>query len=342
MAPFAQLGASEGRPDPAKETPGAKFGWLPAAENGILAVVTYDLVVLAAGMGSRFGGLKQVEPVGPGGELIIEYSAHDARLAGFGRVVFVIRRDIARDFRAAVGGRLEARMDVAYVFQDLGDVPPHSPPPGRRKPWGTGHAVLAAEPAVRGPFAVINADDFYGASAYRVLAEHFGGAPAGEAAPAKPAYALVGYPLRQTLSEHGAVNRGVCAIDPAGRLTGIEEVLKIERTPDGGARHPLAWGTWRQLSGDEIVSMTFFGFTPVFFGQVRGLFSEFLDRYGRSETAEFYLPVAVGDLVRAGYAEVRLLKSTDGWFGMTYRDDVPAARAALRRLIDQGVYPERL
>lgn len=305
--------------------------------------MTYDLVVLAAGMGNRFGGLKQVEPVGPGGELIIEYSAHDARRAGFDRMVFVIRRDIERDFHAAVGRRLEARMEVTYVFQELGDVPPpHTPPPDRAKPWGTGQAVLAAEPAVRGPFAVINADDFYGASAYRVLAEHFRTAGAVEAAPAMPIYVLVGYPLRQTLSEHGAVNRGVCMTDAAGRLSGIDEVLKIERAPDGGVRHPLAWGGWRQLSGDEIVSMTFFGFTPVFFGQLRGLFADFLERYGRSETAEFYLPVAVGELVQAGYIEVRLLKSEDAWFGMTYRDDVPAARAALRRLIDQGVYPERL
>jgi len=305
--------------------------------------VTYDLVVLAAGMGNRFGGLKQVEPVGPGGELIIEYSAHDARRAGFDRVVCVVRREIEKDFRAAVGRRLEARMEVAYVFQELRDVPPpYTPPADRAKPWGTGQAVLAAEPAVRGPFAVINADDFYGASAYRVLAEHFRAAGEVEAAPAKPVYALVGYPLRQTLSEHGAVNRGVCRTDAAGRLNGIDEVLKIERTPDGGARHPLSWGGWRQLTGDEIVSMTCFGFTPVFFGQLRGLLADFLGRYGRSETAEFYLPVAVGELVQAGYIEVRLLKSGDAWFGMTYRDDVPPARAALRRLIDQGAYPEKL
>jgi hypothetical protein len=305
--------------------------------------VTYDLVVLAAGIGSRFGGLKQVEPVGPDGELVIEYSAHDARRAGFDRLVFVIRHDIEQAFRAAVGRRLEARMDVAYVFQELDDLPPpYVPPLGRVKPWGTGQAVLTAEPAVRGPFAVINADDFYGASAYRALAGHFLGAGAAEAAQGRPVYALVGYPLRQTLSEHGAVNRGVCVTDAAGRLSGIDEVLKIERTPDGRARYPLAWGEWRQLSGDELVSMTFFGFTPVFFGQLRGLFVAFLGKYGRSETAEFYLPAAVGELLQAGYAEMRLLKSGDAWFGLTYRQDVPAARAALRRLIDQGVYPERL
>jgi len=308
-----------------------------------VANTSYDLVVLAAGMGSRFGGLKQVEPVGPGGELILEYSAYDARHAGFGRAVCVIRRDIENDFRAAVGRRLEARLDVAYVFQDTGDLPPpHRSPPIRGKPWGTGQAVLAAESAVRGPFAVINADDFYGASAYRALAGHFRGSGAAAPAGGRPEYALVGYPLRQTLSEHGAVNRGLCTADAAGRLTGIEEVLKIERSADGQARHPLAQGGWGPLTGDEIVSMTFFGFTPAFFGQVRGLFAEFLERHGRSETAEFYLPAAVGRLLEAGQAEVRLLESGDAWFGVTYREDVPATRAAIRRLIAQGVYPERL
>jgi hypothetical protein len=293
-------------------------------------------------MGSRFGGLKQVAPIGPGGELIIEYSAYDARRAGFGRVVFVIRRDIEKDFRAAIGSRLESKMEVAYAFQEPGDLPaPHSAVPGRMKPWGTGQAAIAAEPAVRGPFAVINADDFYGAAAYGELAGHFRGAGS-EASTGRPAYALVGYPLRQTLSEHGAVNRGICAVDAAGRLTGIDEVLKIERTTAGRARHPLAWGGWGELSGEEIVSMTCFGFTPVFFGQLRGLFADFLAKYGRSETAEFYLPVAVGTLVQAGYADVHLLKSEDAWFGMTYREDVPAARAAIQRLVDQGVYPERL
>jgi hypothetical protein len=259
------------------------------------AAVIYDLVVLAAGIGSRFGGLKQVESVGPHGELVIEYSAHDARRAGFDRMVFVIRRDIERDFRAAIGRRLEARMDVAYVFQERDDLPPPHPPlPGRTKPWGTGQAVLAAERAVRGPFAVINADDFYGASAYRVLAGHFRAQGTIEDGQAKPVYALVGYPLRQTLSEHGAVNRGVCRMDAAGRMTGIDEVLKIERTPAGRLRHPVDGGEWRQLGGDEVVSMTFFGFTPVFCGQLRGLFEDFLAKHGRSETAEFYLPTAVG------------------------------------------------
>ena len=293
-------------------------------------------------MGSRFGGLKQVEPVGPGGELIIEYSAHDACKAGFGRVVFVIRRDIEKEFRAAIGRRIEARMEVAYTFQELGDLPgPHMPALGRTKPWGTGHAVLAAEARVRDPFVVINADDFYGAAAYRLLAAHFDSA-ARRPGVGRPDYALVGYPLRQTLSEHGTVNRGICTIDAAGRLGGIDEVLKIERLSDGRARCPLPWGGWRMFTGDELVSMTCFGFLPEFFGQLHGLFAEFLTQYGQSQTAEFYLPVAVGKLMQAGYAEVSVLGSEDEWFGMTYREDVPAARAALQRLIERGVYPERL
>ena len=293
-------------------------------------------------MGSRFGGLKQVEPVGPDGELIIEYSAHDARNANFGRVVFVISRDIENDFRAAIGRRIEARMDVAYAFQELESLPPpHKPAPGRTKPWGTGHAVLAAEALVRSPFAVINADDFYGAAAYRLLAAHFD-AVAARSGVGKPDYALVSYRLRQTLSENGTVNRGICATDAAGRLSGIEEVLRIERMPDGSARCPLPSGGWRVFDGDELVSMTCFGFLPEFFGQLNGLFAEFLARNAGSQTAEFYLPVAVGSLLQAGYAEVSVLGSEDDWFGMTYRDDVPATRAALRRLIDRGSYPERL
>ena len=294
-----------------------------------------DLVVLAAGMGSRFGGLKQVEPVGPNGELIIEYSLHDAHRAGLSRAVFVIRRDIEQEFRAAVGRRLESRMDVAYVYQELADLPaPHTPPPGRTKPWGTAHAVLAAAGAVRRPFAVINADDFYGASAYRVLADYFRTTP-------NPAYALVGYKLRQTLSEHGGVNRGLCSADGAGRLMSIVETLKIERTPEG-ARHPGPGGQWVGLIGDEIVSMTFFGFTPAFFEQVRGIFADFLRKHGRDEKAECLLPTAANELIQSGRAEMRLLQTADSWFGVTYRGDLPATRAAIRQLIDRGAYPEKL
>ena len=199
--------------------------------------------------------------------------------------------------------------------------------------------MLAASGAVRRPFAVINADDFYGAAAYQELARHLG-STAGTAG--RPQYALVGYRLRQTLSEHGAVNRGLCRVDAAGRVTGIDEVLRIERTPDGTIRHPRPDGGWTVLSGDETVSMTCFGFTPAFLGQLGERFGAFLARHGTSATAECYLPVAVGEIVRDGAADLRLLKSADAWFGMTYREDVAATAAAVRGLIAQGVYPERL
>lgn len=299
-----------------------------------MANPSFDLVVLAAGIGSRFGGVKQVEPVGPNGELIIEYSAFDARRAGFGRLVLVIRRDLERDFREAIGRRLERQMEVRYVFQEIGALPAgYSVPVGRTKPWGTGHAVLAAREAVRGPFAVINADDFYGAGAYHALAGHFKTADAG--------YALVGYPLRQTLSEHGAVSRGLCRTDAQGRLRQIAEVTKIEKH-GAGARYLDAAGKSQPLTGDETVSMNFWGFTPALFAQVDKLFAEFLAQHHTDPKSEFYLPIAVSALIERGEASVALLQSPDSWFGITYREDLPAARAAIRSLIANGVYPERL
>jgi hypothetical protein len=297
----------------------------------------YELVILAAGMGSRFGGLKQVQPVGPDGELIIEYSAHDALRAGFGTLVLVIRRDIEADFRATIGRRLEARMDVRYVFQSADDLPPGgnqfagSGAP-RTKPWGTGHAVWAARTAVQRPFAVINADDFYGAAGYRVLAAHFA---------RSPDYAMVGYPLRQTLSEHGLVSRGICSVAPDGRLRGIEEVTKIEKTATG-ARYADEAGRVREMTGDEIVSMNFWGFTPAVFAQLEELFAAFLASRGADPKSEFYLPTALSELNQSGAARVDLLRSEDAWFGLTYRDDLPAAQAAIRELIKAGRYPAPL
>jgi NDP-sugar pyrophosphorylase family protein len=291
---------------------------------------SFDLVILAAGMGSRFGGLKQVQPVGPHGELIIEYSVFDALRAGFDRVVLVIRRDIEADFRASIGRRLESRLTVDYVFQESTDLPAaHAArAAGRTKPWGTGHAVLAARDAVRRPFAVINADDFYGAAGYRTLAQHFA---------ASSDYALVGYPLRQTLSEHGAVSRGICATDAGGRLQGITEVTKIERLPGGGARY-LDGGAERRLTGDEIVSLNFWGFTPALFDQLGRGFEEFLAARGADPKAEFFLPTALSDLNARGEARIALRQSEDAWFGITYREDLPAAQDAIRALTAAGRY----
>lgn len=294
---------------------------------------SYDLVILAAGMGSRFGGIKQVQPVGPGGELIIEYSAFDALRAGFGRLVLVIRRDIEADFRATIGRRLEQRMEVKYVFQELeASLPGGRVPPGRTKPWGTAHATLVARDAVRGPFAVINADDFYGASAYRTLAAHFA---------RSSDYALVGYPLEQTLSEHGSVSRGLCATDAAGRLESITEITKIEKMPDG-ARYTDATGEIRRLTGREIVSMNCWGFTPAIFPQLEAEFADFIARRGADPKAEIYLPTVASDLNQRGQARVALHHSTDAWFGLTYREDVAAAQAAIAGLIAAGRYPAAL
>ncbi len=289
-------------------------------------------------MGSRFGGLKQVQPVGPHGELIIEYSAYDARGAGFDRLVLVIRRDIERDFREAIGRRLEAHFNVEYVFQELGDVPEQSPAsrllqnPPRTRPWGTGHAVLAARKAVRRPFAVINADDFYGAAGYRALATHFA---------ASVDCAMVGYPLRQTLSEHGAVSRGLCATDGSGRLVSITEVTKIEKAGHG-ARYTDAAGAMHRLTGEELVSMNFWGFTPAVLGHLEKLFAEFLARSGQDPKAEFYLPTALSTLNQQGAARVALLRSEDAWFGITYREDLPAAQQAVAALVKSGRYPAPL
>lgn len=295
---------------------------------------SYDLVILAAGMGSRFGGLKQVQPVGPHGELIIEYSIFDALRAGFDRLVLVIRKDIEADFRATIGRRLESRMAVEYVFQELNDVPAahRGNAATRTKPWGTGHAVLAAREAVKRPFAVINADDFYGAAGYRALATHFAGSAD---------YALVGYPLRQTLSEHGTVSRGICAIEGPGRLRSITELTKIEKTADG-ARYTGADGITHRLSGEETVSMNFWGFTPAVFAQLQGLFEEFLAARGSDPKAEFYLPTALSDLNQRGAASIALLRSEDAWFGITYREDLPTAASAVRDLVASGRYPAPL
>jgi UTP-glucose-1-phosphate uridylyltransferase len=305
---------------------------------------TYDLVILAAGMGSRFGGLKQVQPVGPAGELIIEYSVYDALRAGFSRLVLVIRKDIEADFRATIGRRLELRMDVQYVFQEVDspvgglNLPGGQVPPAlmkgiaRTKPWGTGHAVLVAREAVRGPFAVINADDFYGASGYRVLAEHFA---------ASSDYAMVGYPLKQTLSEFGTVSRGLCATDATGRLQRITEITKIEKAA-AGASYTDPDGSAKRLSGEEIVSMNFWGFTPAVFSQLEKLFADFLAARGSDPKAEFYLPTSISTLNERNEARVALLKSADAWFGLTYREDLASSRHALAALVAAGKYPSPL
>jgi hypothetical protein len=297
------------------------------------------LLVLAAGMGSRYGGLKQLDPVGPAGETLLDYSVFDARRAGCERVVFVIRRAFEADFRARVGAAYGQVLDVAYVYQELDDLPAgFSPTAARVKPWGTGHAIWCARDKVRTPFAAINADDFYGAEAYQTLADHFR-APQTPGGPAS--FAMVGYRLGQTLSEHGRVSRGVCAVDKAGRLKTVREFTGIENAPPG-ARHTAADGTVTDFSGREIVSMNFWGLTPAVFPLLEEKLRGFLQARGGEEAAEFYIPTAMTGLIEQGSAQVAVLPSESRWFGVTYREDKPTVVTALRELVAAGVYPASL
>jgi hypothetical protein len=297
------------------------------------------LVVLAAGMGSRYGGLKQIDPVGPSGEAILDYSVFDALRAGFSRVVFVIRRDIEDAFRASVGARFERHVDVDYAFQQLDDLPAgFTVPEGRTKPWGTAHAILAARHTVRTPFAVINADDFYGAEGYRLLAAHLACAPAGDRV---PDHAMVGFVLRNTLSEFGSVARGICTVSPEGLLESVTETTGIE--PDGTrAKAVHNQGPAQQLTGDEIVSMNMWGFQPHIFDDLITYFRAFLRAHAADLKAECYLPSAVTSAIDTGLAHVRVLRSSDAWFGVTYREDRPRVIQSLRELIAAGRYPEQL
>jgi hypothetical protein len=294
------------------------------------------LVVLAAGMGSRYGGMKQLEGVGPAGETLMDYSVYDAVRAGFTRVVFVIRPEMETAFRAFATGRYGSQIGVTTAHQRLDDLPAgFVVPVERRKPWGTAHAVLAAEPGVTGPFVVVNADDFYGEPAYvaaaRFLKTEAGGSP--------PAWAVVGYRLRDTLSEAGGVNRGVCHTDAQGWLQGIEEVLDIEVARDGYSGR--AGATLRHFDGREPVSMNMWAFTPDVFGLLRGGFVEFLRNEGL-ERREYLLPTVAQEAVRHGEARIRVLDAGSQWHGMTYPDDRRVVAAALRMLTTSGRYPSPL
>ncbi len=298
------------------------------------------LVVLAAGIGSRYGGLKQLDPVGPHGELIVDYSVYDSLRAGFGRVVFVIRREIEEQFRERVGANVEARCDTAYVMQSLTDVPDGTDiPVGRIKPWGTAHAVYACRHAVESPFAVINADDFYGRSAYQSLAAYL---KREQGRDERYEYCMVGYPVENTLTEHGRVSRGICAIDENGCLLGIHERKHVERLGEG-ARYTEDGYTWTEVPAGTTVSMNLWGFAPSLFGELKPRFRQFL-RAGAEQlkTAEFLMPEVVGAMVAEGKATVRVLRADDRWFGATYREDMPIVKQAVRDLIRQGLYPENL
>jgi choline kinase len=300
------------------------------------------LLVLAAGMGSRYGGLKQIDPVGPSGETVLDYAVFDAVRAGFKRVVFVIREEFAEIFKTQVAAKYAGHIAVDYVFQALAALPEgFAVPAGREKPWGTGHAVWCARAALGGNFAVINADDFYGADSFAQLGGFLsapsatGYDPMSGHRPPKVTlaeFAMVGFRLDRTLSEHGAVSRGVCTVN-YGQLHGIVEQTGIL---------PTEVGAGRKFSGEETVSMNCWGFTPAVLAGLDAQFREFLAARGQEPKAEFYLPAAVAGMVGRAEATVRVLPTASTWFGVTYREDKPRVQAAIAELVASGAYPARL
>lgn len=300
------------------------------------------LVVMAAGMGSRYGGLKQIDPVGPCGEAILDYSLYDARRAGFSTVVFIIKHEIEADFKRTVGARAEqAGLEVRYAFQQLDILPEgFSVPEGRVKPWGTAHAVLSAAGCIDAPFAVINADDYYGPTCFRLIFEYLSTHADGD----KFAWAMVGFHLKNTVSENGSVSRGVCVTDADGNLVSVTERTRIEPR-DGAIAYTEDDGkTWVELPGDSLVSMNLWGFTPSFVTAAQEGFADFLRQNlpVNPLKCEYYLPSVVSAALADGRAEVRVLTSADKWYGVTYREDKPALMAALKAMTDAGTYPEGL
>ncbi len=294
------------------------------------------LLVLAAGIGSRYGGLKQMDQVGPSGETIIDYSIYDAIHAGFGKVVFVIRRDIEKDFKEVFIDKLKDRIDVDYVFQEINMVPKGIRfSSDRNKPWGTGHAVMVAEQKINGPFAVINADDFYGGGSYRVMADFLtNSSDINE-------YSMVGYRLDRTLSDHGHVARGVCETSQDSYLKVVTERTKIENendkivfTDEDGAK--------TGLTGNETVSMNFWGFKTSVFDYLNKLFMQFMTENSNDPKAEFFIPAIITDLINNNAAKVKVLNTDESWFGVTYREDKPIVIESIKELVSKGIYPSKL
>ena len=300
------------------------------------------LVVMAAGMGSRYGGLKQLDPIDDNGHVILDYSVYDARRAGFETVVFVIKPEIEEDFRALVGSRIEKVMEVKYVFQRADDLPDgYTVPEGRAKPWGTAQAVLAARDEVDGPFAVINADDYYGPEGFEEIYNYLLHHPD---TPGMYEYAMVGYLLKNTVTEHGSVARGVCTETASGYLHSVVERTKIiqgdrcpQYTEDDGQ-------SWNDLCEDDIVSMNLWGFQKSYLQEAWAGFPAFLDKALAENPlkAEYFLPAVVSSLLSQHKARVKVLRSNDRWYGVTYKEDKPGVMAALQELREKGLYPEKL
>lgn len=298
------------------------------------------LVILAAGMGSRYGGLKQLDPITDRGEFIIDFSVFDAIRAGFDRIVFVIKEENLEEFKATIGKRYEDRIKVEYAFQKLDDIPEgFAIPEGRAKPWGTAHALLAARHIVDDNFAVINADDFYGKGAYRLIAEHFSGKGDGNV----PEYCMVGYRLENTLTENGTVSRGICEVDANGYLVDVVERTSIKKTGDVALNEEN--GETLTLSLDSIASMNCWGFTPDIFTKVEKGFKTFLLKLDSAKDpckAEYYLPFAVRELMDSGACVVKVYASDGEWYGVTYKEDKAKVMCDIKALIDKGEYPESL
>ncbi len=294
------------------------------------------LLVLAAGMGARYGGNKQLDEVGPSGETIIDYSIYDAIRAGFGKIVFVIRKDIEEQVKERFVEKLRNKIEVDYVFQEITDIPEGAQVTSdRRKPWGTSHAVLVADKKIKEPFGVINADDYYGFDSYKTLRDFL----VNDKEP--DCYCIVGYKLGNTLSDHGHVNRGVCYVDSDGLLQNIVEVLKIEKTRDG-AKAPGTDGNEVHYTGKEIVSMNLFGFKPSCFNILRKDFKDFISENGMDPKSELLIPATLDRYIKKGSIKIKVLMSNERWFGVTYREDKPFVVESIKKMIRKGIYPVRI
>lgn len=297
------------------------------------------LVVMAAGIGSRYGGLKQIDPVGPSGEIVIDYSIYDAIKAGFKKVVFIIRKDIEQVFREKVGSTIEKQVETEYAFQELDKLPAgYEVPAGRTKPWGTGHAVLCAKDTVDGPFAAINADDFYGADSFRALGDYLRSVESNQ--PVYP-FSMVGYVLANTLTEHGHVARGVCTTNAEGYLETVVERTKIQKFDDG-VKFTEDGENWEVIDPQSVVSMNMWGFTKEYMDELEARFPKFLDENINTPKSEFFVPFVVNDLIQEGKAKVKVLECKERWYGVTYQEDKPQLKQAILDKVEAGIYPRNL
>lgn len=299
------------------------------------------LVIMAAGMGSRYGGLKQIDPMDDDGHIIMDFSIFDAVRAGFEKVIFIIKRQNEKDFKEVIGKRIAKKVQVEYVFQDLDNLPQgYTVPEGRVKPFGTGHAILCCKDVIDGPFAVINADDYYGVSAFKTIYDYLDTHQDDD----KYRYAMVGYILENTLTDNGHVARGVCETDENHYLTGITERTRIEKKEDGTYYTEDDGQTWHKIKAGNIVSMNFWGFSESILKELDERFSKFLDENLEKNPlkCEYFLPTVVNELLDEGKATVEVLKSTDRWYGVTYKEDKAFVMEAIQRFKDSGIYPKKL